>query len=259
MKKISIKSKGNFKIIYIITSIFVVSLFLFWLIYFKYFRNKDFSEWISLMATIISTISGGYLTMLGVVFSLKRTEENENKKYKKEIKQKAYIVYEELNAYLESVLDLNIKLLNYHIKFYWSDKEMNGHSKILEYNCIYEPISNIKELFYEVVNFYPNVDKKYIKAFVNFNKDYSRTKQIKSSRDEISIRVNNLGIESFNDIFLNNRADIYMKLDYETYKLYKKEYNDCLESDAQDKIALMEYSTVYSKQIKELLDFLKEI
>ena len=266
--KIDTNIKKNLKMMLLLIYICVLGLILFWFIYYKYYIGYPFKEWISLMATLIASVLGGIFTMLGVVLTINRDIDNENKKEKDMVQSKALIVVSEMEAHIESAKDCICRMLNSRI-LKSDENELEFFEKCGSYmifDNIYFVSNNTKDYFYDVISKADYINKeKIIKSFINFYTIHERIRNFYKANNRNNRDFFNCVINSY---FENKVINIYITV-FKNIKFINEEMeNDFYKNESYfeaelgelcDIIDEIEKTNFITNEFKYILSFLKEI
>lgn len=125
------------------------------------FYKDVVNDWITMMVSLIGSLVGGVLTMVGVILTLNSNYDSEETIRRKKIYKLSLIILNEFEAYksfsskcLENyILNTNLEII--HKEKLYTDFEDQSY----EYPKPYEMISNIKELIYELILLSTDPDK----------------------------------------------------------------------------------------------------
>ncbi|ELU5586532.1 hypothetical protein SCB17_000931 [Clostridium perfringens] len=199
-----------------------------------YFQYKD---WMISLVSLAGALVGGIITMFGVVLTLNRSisekeelnrkeKEKLEKEKKEELKITALQVYHEIKAYIESVKNYNLKVLELKLKYGLNDScdgdEFEKECKKWTWiNDLYFMSDDVKDLFYKLVseNVFENKDKM-IKTYISINTNHERTKRVFYSEARRSIELmNNMGCGILKYEFIKYRNDVYLNITEENYNM----------------------------------------
>lgn len=222
---------------------------------FNVFRYGYFIEWIIMMVALIGTISGGYLTFCGVIYTINSTieinEKSEKDKLQKEMKNKIIVFSQEMKAYENYIVNINKVIMEWTLSNYEDFRIWEQIDLILDNIKMYELIPNIKEIFYEIMTIYTNsMDEKDYEVFIKFYMDYQQTKFLIDNKKDNKSKtiINNLGVDIFEEKFLDIRQKIYNIIDSKL----SEENKDIVLEKIRDKYDETIHYPIINEEIKNL-------
>lgn len=151
----------NMEILYLLIKISggifiaIASLSIYFFFVNGYFQYKD---WITLVISFAGTLLGGIITMSGVVLSLNRTIDNEEKQVNEKIKKLKIILGFEIENFISSFekeilryIEKQRLIVNENLDKLNTKPEFNLWQERINYKNIYKVDSNCKEYIYELI------------------------------------------------------------------------------------------------------------
>lgn len=171
------------------------------------FSHGYYRDWLVMIITLIGSMSGGILTMVGVILTLNRNEDDKLELDKRQIRKLSIIINNEFKEYIKvSTSCFNNHIKNLLLEYKYGEslyKYDELQDEIMSIDKPHEMIPNIKELIYELMLLSNNTDecknvlefyKLYLKHIEAFDKNSEENKRVLSEiYDKKYIDICNIG------------------------------------------------------------------